>query len=159
MALVSVFHLNPEAHHSTCSLRLKWLIVRTAYPLSNMTELYTSRAMRSLERQTQPCLHRFRDGQECMLLCSAAWAGIGWEAGEMASGREDAGTENRAHLRQLIKRTGGGWRDGSVVKSTDCSSEGPEFKSQQPHGGSKPSVMRSNALFWCVWRQLQCTYI
>jgi hypothetical protein len=28
-----------------------------------------------------------------------------------------------------------GWRDGSVVKSTYCSSEGPEFKSQQPHGG------------------------
>jgi hypothetical protein len=23
-----------------------------------------------------------------------------------------------------------GWRDGSVVKSTDCSSEGPEFKSR-----------------------------
>jgi hypothetical protein len=49
------------------------------------------------------------------------------------------------------------WRDGSVVKSTDCSSEGPEFKSQQPHGGSQPSVMGSNALFWCVWRQLQYT--
>jgi hypothetical protein len=32
-----------------------------------------------------------------------------------------------------------------VVKSTDCSSEGPEFKSQQPHGGSQPSVMRSDA--------------
>jgi restriction endonuclease len=31
-----------------------------------------------------------------------------------------------------------GWRDGSMVKSTDCSSEGPEFKSQQPHGGSQP---------------------
>jgi hypothetical protein len=43
-----------------------------------------------------------------------------------------------------------GWRDGSVVKSTDCSSEGPEFKSQQPHGGSQPSVMRSDALFWGV---------
>ena len=28
-----------------------------------------------------------------------------------------------------------GWRDGSVVKSTDCSFKGPEFKSQQPHGG------------------------
>jgi hypothetical protein len=28
------------------------------------------------------------------------------------------------------------WRDGSVVKITDCSSRGPEFKSQQPHGGS-----------------------
>jgi hypothetical protein len=26
-----------------------------------------------------------------------------------------------------------GWRDGLVVKSTDCSSKGPEFKSQQPH--------------------------
>jgi hypothetical protein len=28
-----------------------------------------------------------------------------------------------------------GWQDGSVGKSTDCSSEGPEFKSKQPHGG------------------------
>jgi hypothetical protein len=26
-----------------------------------------------------------------------------------------------------------GWRDGSAVKSTDCSSKGPEFSSQQPH--------------------------
>jgi hypothetical protein len=52
-----------------------------------------------------------------------------------------------------------GWRDGSAVKSTDCSCKGPEFKSQQPHGGSQPSVMRSDALFWCVWRQLQCTHI
>jgi hypothetical protein len=38
-----------------------------------------------------------------------------------------------------------GWRDGSDVKSTDCSSGGPEFKSQQPHGGSQPSVMKSHA--------------
>jgi hypothetical protein len=30
-----------------------------------------------------------------------------------------------------------------VVKSTACSSEGPESKSQQPYGGSQPSVMRS----------------
>jgi hypothetical protein len=43
-----------------------------------------------------------------------------------------------------------GWRDGSVVKSTNCSSEGPEFKSQQPHGGLQPSVMRSDALFWYI---------
>jgi hypothetical protein len=43
------------------------------------------------------------------------------------------------------------WSDGSVVKSTDCSSRGPEFKSQQiPHGGSQPYVMGSDALFWCV---------
>ena len=40
----------------------------------------------------------------------------------------------------------GSW-DGSAVKSTDCSSEGPEFKSQQPHGGSQSPVMRSDALF------------
>jgi hypothetical protein len=40
--------------------------------------------------------------------------------------------------------------DGSVVQSTDCSSEGPEFKSQQSHDGSQPSVMPSDALYWCV---------
>jgi hypothetical protein len=32
------------------------------------------------------------------------------------------------------------------VRAPDCSSEGPKFKSQQPHGGSQPSVMRSDAL-------------
>jgi len=42
------------------------------------------------------------------------------------------------------------WSDGSVAKSTDCSSRGPKFNSQQPHGGSQPSVMRTDALFWCV---------
>jgi hypothetical protein len=45
------------------------------------------------------------------------------------------------------------WGPGEMaqqVKSTDCSSKGPEFKSQQPHGGSQPSVMRLDALFWCV---------
>jgi hypothetical protein len=44
----------------------------------------------------------------------------------------------------------GGWRDDSVVKSTDYSSKSPEFKSQQPHGGSQPHVMRSDALFWRI---------
>jgi hypothetical protein len=43
-----------------------------------------------------------------------------------------------------------GWRDGSAGQSTDCSSEGPEFKSQQPHGGSQRPVMRSDILVWCV---------
>jgi hypothetical protein len=33
-----------------------------------------------------------------------------------------------------------------VVKSADCSSEGHEFKSQQPHDGSQPSIVRSDAL-------------
>jgi hypothetical protein len=36
------------------------------------------------------------------------------------------------------------------VKSTDCSSRGPEFNSQQSHGGSQPSVMGSDVLFWGV---------
>jgi hypothetical protein len=39
----------------------------------------------------------------------------------------------------------GAWRNGSVVKSTGCSSEGHE-----PLGGSQLSVIVSNALFWCV---------
>jgi len=42
------------------------------------------------------------------------------------------------------------WRDGSAVKSTNCSSEGPEFKTQQPHGNLKRSIMRSDVLFWGV---------
>jgi hypothetical protein len=33
-----------------------------------------------------------------------------------------------------------GWRDSSEVKNTDCFSKDPEFKSQQPCGGSQPFV-------------------
>jgi hypothetical protein len=36
------------------------------------------------------------------------------------------------------------------VRAPDCSSEGPKFKSQQPHGRSQLPVMRSDALFWSV---------
>jgi len=32
---------------------------------------------------------------------------------------------------------------GSEVKNTDCSSRGPEFNSQQPHGGPQPSVVHT----------------
>jgi hypothetical protein len=35
-----------------------------------------------------------------------------------------------------------------VVKSTDCSSRGPEFNSQHSHGGSKLSIKGSDALLW-----------
>jgi hypothetical protein len=52
-----------------------------------------------------------------------------------------------------------GWRDGSAVKSTGCSSKGPEFNSQQSHGGLQPSVKGPDALFWCIWKQLQCSHI
>jgi hypothetical protein len=51
---------------------------------------------------------------------------------------------------EVFKASSGGWRDGSVVKSTDCSSRGPELNSQQPHDGSQPSIMGSDTLFWCV---------
>jgi hypothetical protein len=47
--------------------------------------------------------------------------------------------ERKEQSVERIKRQG--WRDGSVVKSIDCFSRGPEFNFQQPHGGSQPSVM------------------
>ena len=53
-------------------------------------------------------------------------------------------------IRKLCIENSGGWQDGSAGKSTNCSFEGSEFKSQQPHGGSQLPVMRSDALFWCV---------
>jgi hypothetical protein len=46
-----------------------------------------------------------------------------------------------------------------LVKSTYCCYSGTEFNSQKPHGGSQPSVMGSDALFWCVWGQWRCTHI
>jgi hypothetical protein len=59
--------------------------------------------------------------------------------------------QNSHHIRFIkfiaYKNHFRGWRDGSVVKSTDCSFRGPKFNSQQPHGGSQPSVMGSDALF------------
>jgi hypothetical protein len=48
------------------------------------------------------------------------------------------GTHERPNLR--IHKVEG-WRDSSVVESTDCSSRGPELNSQWPHGGSQPSVV------------------
>jgi hypothetical protein len=50
----------------------------------------------------------------------------------------------------LLKNQLWGCRDGSAVKSTDCSSRGPEFNSQQPHGDLQPSVMGPNGTFCCV---------
>jgi hypothetical protein len=36
------------------------------------------------------------------------------------------------------------------IKSTGSSSRGSKFNSQQPHGGSQPSIRKSDALFWPV---------
>ena len=46
-------------------------------------------------------------------------------------------------IRKLCIENSGGWQDGSAGKSTNCSFEGSEFKSQQ-HGGSQPSVTKSD---------------
>ena len=51
-------------------------------------------------------------------------------------------------LKKEKKRNRWAWREGSEVKSTGCSSRGPEFNSQQPHGVSQPSVMGSDVLIW-----------
>jgi hypothetical protein len=50
-------------------------------------------------------------------------------------------------LNGVLKIVIRGWRDGSAVMNTDCSSKGPEFNSQQPDGGSQLSAMGSSAFF------------
>jgi hypothetical protein len=45
---------------------------------------------------------------------------------------------------QQLKKNHEGWQDDSASKITDCSYEGPEFKSQQQHSGLQPPEMRSD---------------
>jgi hypothetical protein len=52
-----------------------------------------------------------------------------------------------AKILKIISRAG---EMAQWVRAPDCSSKGPELKSQQPHGGSQPSVTRSDSLFWRV---------
>jgi hypothetical protein len=54
----------------------------------------------------------------------------------------------------LLKTYTWGWRDGTEFKNTGYSSRGPRFNSQQPHGGSQPSVMGSDALSWHAHKTL-----
>jgi hypothetical protein len=56
----------------------------------------------------------------------------------------------KALLSGLLKSQTGIGEMAQGLRALDCSSRGPEFNSQQPHGGSQPSVMESNALFCCV---------
>jgi hypothetical protein len=56
-----------------------------------------------------------------------------------------AGGQRLMNVKDKVKKRKQDWRDGS--ESTNCSDRGPEFNSQQPHGGSQPSVMGSDALF------------
>jgi hypothetical protein len=68
-----------------------------------------------------------------------------------------AGTQElhkNLHNNLSQKKFVGAGETAQWLRGTDCSSKGPEFKSQQPHGASQPPIMRFDALFWCVWRQL-----
>jgi hypothetical protein len=61
----------------------------------------------------------------------------------------EAKSQSSLFALSLLKMLGPGAGEmAQWVRAPDCSSEGPEFKSQQPHGGSQPPVMRSDALFW-----------
>jgi hypothetical protein len=60
--------------------------------------------------------------------------------GHPSGNMEGSCTEDDLNCRGLDSR---GFRGGSVVKSADCSSKGPEFNSPKPHGESQPSVIRS----------------
>jgi hypothetical protein len=81
---------------------------------------------------------------------SAPWRLQGWDptSKSKSGGKKSPFLEQYEEVIKCYKMLG--WRDGSAVKSTNYSSEGSEFKSQQPHSGSQPSVMRLDALFWCL---------
>jgi hypothetical protein len=96
--------------------------------------------------------------KNCWVVVAHAFNPSTWEAeaGRFLSSRPAWSTEfqdSQGYTEKPClggKKKAVGWRDGSVGKSTDCSSRGPELKSQQPHGGSRPPVMRSDVLFWCI---------
>jgi hypothetical protein len=52
-----------------------------------------------------------------------------------------------------------GWREGSALKRNSCFSRGPEFNSQQPRGGSQPSIKGYDALFLHVGVYADRAYI
>jgi hypothetical protein len=80
-----------------------------------------------------------RNWQECLLGVSLALcSNIGQVGNKTPSGlkfmwdiTKQDGSEDFSKICKLplLRKTSGGWRDGSVVKSTDCSSRDPEFNS------------------------------
>jgi hypothetical protein len=55
--------------------------------------------------------------------------------------------ERKFKMSITLKISNMGWIEGLVIKSSDCSSRDQEFNSlnsQQPHGGSQLSIMRSD---------------
>jgi hypothetical protein len=60
------------------------------------------------------------------------------ESNDSKSGTENIGDGTGAS--NCFKRYTWAGEMAQWARAPDCSSEGPEFKSQQPHGGSQPSV-------------------
>ena len=54
------------------------------------------------------------------------------EVGSLLQTRSGKGKREHREGHVVVKDGERGWRDGSAVKSTDCTSRGPEFNSQQP---------------------------
>jgi hypothetical protein len=95
-----------------------------------------------------------------------------WISADRGRWKDQEGTVDIKNTRQMdtetwISADHGRWKDqertvdiknprqwagemAQWVRAPDCSSKGQEFKSQQPHGGSQPSVTRSDSLFWSV---------
>jgi hypothetical protein len=63
---------------------------------------------------------------------------------------EEKEKEKESNIYLSLENKSGAGEMAQWVRAPDCSSEGPKFKSQQPHGGSQPPIMRSDALFWCI---------
>jgi hypothetical protein len=58
--------------------------------------------------------------------------------------------ENSGCGSQLVEEEGKSFSPFKDLRWAGEMAQCPEFKSQQPHGGSQPSVMRSDALFWGI---------
>jgi hypothetical protein len=68
---------------------------------------------------------------------SAGSKGLSWQVwGHCSKVDFEARCGSTGPQPQHLGSRGRGWQDGSAFKSTDCSSRGSEFKSQQPHGGT-----------------------
>ena len=84
-------------------------------------------------------------GTQACVCCMKLTSGV-FPSHSLPCKRQGLSTELRVTItaslgRSLLQEGESDWRDGSAVKNTDCSSRGPGFNSQQPHGGSQPSVM------------------
>ena len=66
--------------------------------------------------------------------------GVGRLAGQSRTEVQDKLLDFYSHGAIEYCKSIRGWKDGSMVKSTVCSSRGPGFNSQHPHGGSQQSL-------------------